>query len=88
MHGNTIDNYEFKKDARRFFSTCVRLNAAYGLAKKYFPEYSFKDIFYIYIKIFRVKPLLETNSFVLRSWNSCLIEKQYKKENINITNNK
>ncbi len=38
-----INIYEyllFSKDARRFFATCLHLNAAYGLAKKYFPEYS------------------------------------------------
>lgn len=26
-------------DAKNYFNLCVRLNAGYGLAKKYFPEY-------------------------------------------------
>ncbi|CAD8068247.1 unnamed protein product [Paramecium primaurelia] len=26
-------------DARNYFQLCVRMNASYGLAKKYFPEY-------------------------------------------------
>lgn len=26
-------------DARNYFQLCLRMNASYGLAKKYFPEY-------------------------------------------------